>query len=235
MDTTSAPAPLALVAGPRPLALNAGPRPLALESGPRFATREEWLQAFLDEVAPWFDLPIPAVRISVGFTSSGARSNVIGECWAPQCDPDGACHIFLHPGLKDSQAIAATLLHELTHASVGIPAGHGPLFKAQAVKLGLEGKMTATVAGAALKVRVADVLRRIGPIPHGVLRIGGGSGQPPIIITGGHPRSTPRTQTTRMVKVECPECGYLVRTTKKWLDVATPCCPLGHGEMEVQG
>ena len=34
------------------------------------------------------------------------------------------------------------------------------------------------------------------------------------------------------VKIECPEDGYTVRTTSKWLDIGLPTCPCGT-EMEV--
>lgn len=32
---------------------------------------------------------------------------------------------------------------------------------------------------------------------------------------------------TRLLKCECPACGYTVRTTQKWLDVGLPVCPCG--------
>ena len=36
---------------------------------------------------------------------------------------------------------------------------------------------------------------------------------------------------SRLLKVQCGECGYLMRITRKWLDLAVPDCPLGHGTM----
>jgi len=39
-------------------------------------------------------------------------------------------------------------------------------------------------------------------------------------------------QTTRMLKVECPADGYIVRTTQKWIDLGLPTCPCGE-EMEL--
>jgi hypothetical protein len=32
---------------------------------------------------------------------------------------------------------------------------------------------------------------------------------------------------TRLLKVECPECGYVCRVTQKWIDVGLPACPCG--------
>jgi hypothetical protein len=40
-------------------------------------------------------------------------------------------------------------------------------------------------------------------------------------------------QTTRLIKCECAECGYLARVTRLWLDTkGAPQCP-EHGVMEV--
>ncbi len=35
---------------------------------------------------------------------------------------------------------------------------------------------------------------------------------------------------TRMLKCECPSCGYVARITKKWIAIGLPTCPCG-GEM----
>lgn len=37
----------------------------------------------------------------------------------------------------------------------------------------------------------------------------------------------PTVQKTYLVKVECPECGYLARVTEKWLKQGRPTCPCG--------
>jgi hypothetical protein len=41
-----------------------------------------------------------------------------------------------------------------------------------------------------------------------------------------------RKQGTRLIKVECEMCGYVVRTTNKWLRVGRPTCCCG-GKMLV--
>lgn len=46
------------------------------------------------------------------------------------------------------------------------------------------------------------------------------------------PPPVPKKQSTRMLKVICPGCGYTVRTTQKWIDIGLPTCPCGE-EMEV--
>lgn len=188
-----------------------------------FVTREAWLQALAEAVRPWFvdiGLTVPEVRIGVGFTSKGARSKRIGECWHPEASADGVPQVFVHPSTSEPLDVAGTVLHELVHAAVGPGHKHGPVFKAPAVALGLEGRMTSTHVGDALAARLAPVLDSLGPYPHGAL-------------TPGFTGSNGPKQTTRMHKVECQECGYLVRTSQKWLDVATPECPIDRTPMEV--
>lgn len=51
----------------------------------------------------------------------------------------------------------------------------------------------------------------------------------------GRQSSGPKKQSARMMKCECTECGYLVRTAKKWLDEkGPPHCP-DHGCMKADG
>jgi hypothetical protein len=38
-------------------------------------------------------------------------------------------------------------------------------------------------------------------------------------------------QSTRLVKLQCPSCGYNVRTTNKWLRVGKPSCCCGAGPL----
>lgn len=186
-------------------------------------TREQWLNDVAGLMHPWFNelgYDLPAYRISIGFPSTGAKGKAIGQCWCSKCSKDGTHEIFIHPELDDSLRIADVLAHELCHAAAGIEAKHGPGFRKVAVGIGLEGKMTATVAGPRFLENVAPIIERVGAIPHGALNSRA--------LVG-----IKKKQTTRMVKAACGECGYTIRTTQKWLDVAIPECPLGHGEMEI--
>ena len=180
----------------------------------KFATREEWLEAVAKKMAPWFAAagkPLPKTRVSIGFTSMGGKGKRIGECWTTKAAADGAAHIFIVPTLQDSTRIAGILAHELIHAAIGIEAGHGPKFKAMMAHIGLEGKATATSEGALFKTNFAPILKECGPIPH-------------VMLQGKSNR--PKKQATRMIKCECPKCGYVARTTQKWIDKAgKPVCP----------
>lgn len=184
--------------------------------------RQLWLQEVTEELRERFHLvgyQIPdEVRASIGFPSAGLRGKAIGECWATEASTDAHAEIFLIPTLDDPARIVDVLAHELVHATVGHEAKHGKVFRKCALAIGLEGKMTSTVAGEAFKRWIADMLARIGEYPAGSLNA----------MTTGRTK-----QKTRLLKAECGACGYTVRVTRKWVEEAgAPHCP-HHGEMEM--
>ena len=206
-------------------------------------TREQWLNAVAARFAPEFKKlrsPLPPFRVSLGFTSAGMRSVAIGECWTDTAVADGYHEIYIVPTIDDSSRIADILAHELCHVAAGIAAGHGAKFKRLALGLGLEGKMTATRGGEQFKKLFAPILTELGPIPHGRITGGGvstGPGGPRTKMPkpgggGGILRSGPKKQGTRLLKAECPDCGYTVRVTRKWLSIAIPKCPIHNCDME---
>lgn len=73
--------------------------------------------------------------------------------------------------------------------------------------------MPSTSVGEALAARLAPTLDLLGPYPHAAVT--------PSATTSAAPK-----QGTRMLKCECPACGYTVRTTRKWLDLGEPLCPV---------
>lgn len=169
---------------------------------PIHATREAWLQAFIEAARPKFkaigsELP-KQVRVSIGFSSKGARSNRAGECWSSKSSSDGMHEIFIIPALQSQPSIIADILtHELIHAC-GIM-DHGKGFRKVALALGLEGKMTATVAGAGWHEWADPIVKALGTFPGAELK---GS------LIGGK-----KKQTTRMRKLTCNECEWTCRTS----------------------
>lgn len=178
--------------------------------------REQWLELAVQKLKDGFFAPIgetvPPVRVSIGLPSSRALSSKrrsIGECWSPNSSKDGLSQVFISPILTDSNVILATLAHELIHAIVP-DAGHKKPFKRIALAVGLTGKMTATVAGPELLIRLNDLIKEIGEIPHAALC--------PSEVTR-------KKQSTRMIKVKCSSCGYIARTSQTWLDtIGAPLC-----------
>lgn len=187
-------------------------------------TREGWLIAAVEALTPLFSeqsIELPAVRVSVGFPGGrGPKTGVIGQCWNSHASSDAAPQIFIHPSLVDHDEILATLVHELVHAADDCESGHKGQFVKWARAMGLEGKPTATHAGQDLVDQFKSIIEHLGDFPHAAL--GGGDG-------GGDDE---KKQSTRMIKVECPSDGYIVRTTRKWLEIGVPTCPCGT-EMQV--
>jgi hypothetical protein len=181
-------------------------------------TREEWLLEMELHLAPDLaqigaPLSVELVRVSVGFPSRrglSARNRVIGQCWAAAASTEGRHEIFVSPLIGTSLEAAAVLAHELVHSAVGVAAGHRGPFRKVALAMGLEGKMTATVAGPKLTDRLNALIAKLGEYPHAAM----------------NPKlSGIKKEGTRLLKAGCPECGYVVRVTRKWADVGLPTCP----------
>ena len=167
--------------------------------------------------------PIPErVRIGVGFPSVrgiAAKNQRIGECWSSERSGDDHHEIIVSPVIADAMRVAGILAHELIHAAVGVECGHKGAFRALALAIGLEGKMTATVEGEAFKRLAQPTLDAIGPYPHAELHA----------MSNGR-----KKQVARLIKCECAECGYVARVARQWIDdQGAPHCP-SHGEMTAE-
>jgi len=189
-----------------------------------YATREQWLEAAVFEMRPLYlaaGQPVPvALKVSCGFAQG--KKKAIGQCWSDANSEGHVFELFISPVLSDHTEVLATLAHEVAHACVGVDVGHKKPFKQLVTKIGLEGKVTATVAGPAFKQSIGPILEKLGPYPHARLNTE--------TAKGGS-----KKQTTRLLKAECPLCGYTVRVTKKWVDeVGAPHCP-AHGAMDIDG
>ena len=185
-------------------------------------TREEWLNAALSELREhvftangvvW--KPDLKIRVSCGWPPSKALSTkrrTIGFCHTREQSKDQTSEVFVSPFIDDSLEVLATEAHEIIHAIDNCKSHHKGFFLKTMKEIGLEGKPTATHASSDMIVRLNGIIGRIGTYPHSTL----------------NPASRDKKQTTRMVKAECPECGYVIRTTRKWIDEAgLPVCPCG--------
>ncbi len=188
----------------------------------KFNTREEWLVFVANELRPYYKAKgaeIPkSVRFAIGFTSTGYRSNRIGECWASKASGDRAIEILIKPTEHSPVRVAGILAHELIHAADDCKNGHKAPFKRMALALGFEGKMTQALPGAAMnKDVIAPILQRAGKLPHAALSA----------------FKVAKKAGTRLLKAECETCSYVVRVTAKWLDEAGAphCGHKSHGRM----
>ncbi len=181
--------------------------------------REQWLTKVAKRLEPLFrkiDAKLPPYRVSCSWPSKGVLAGAIGQCWSPEASADNTTEMMLSMSIADPIRVAETLVHEMVHAAVGVEHGHKAAFRKVALAVGLEGKMTATHAGEDLIAHLNEISEKVGKYPHSPLD-----------------GSTEKKQKTNLLKAECSECGYLVRVTQKWVDVATPICPVCLDPMEL--
>jgi hypothetical protein len=203
--------------------------------------REGWLHKLVEDyVAPHvkaatgLSVPMSKIQISVGFPASRARPNKNGVYTTGQCfhgeDQGGIHHIFIHPGRdfainNDGHGIAETVIHEYLHAALPAKTKHNKAFAKAANASGLEGKPTSTNATPALVETIRGWIKELGPYPHKAVDAGGF-----------------KKQTTRLLKVCCPDCGYVneqgngytIRVTQSWINVGLPTCPCGEEMIAVE-
>jgi hypothetical protein len=194
---------------------------------PITTNRETWLNAMTTQyLRPHFEkagYTIPDnIRMSCAFSTKGAhtkshqKSFVMGQCISPSASGDQHHEIIVVPKLSDSLEVVGVLIHELCHATVNgdhASHGHDDVFKKCALAVGLEGKMTSTTESEALKAKISEWVAELGAYPHASLNV------------------KLRKQTTRNLACKCHRCGYSLRASSKWLKLAIPSCPLGHGKM----
>src|SRR5215471_9917303 len=173
--------------------------------------RQQWLEHAVEALRTRFadvGYTIPQkIRVSIGWPKRAASCGAIGECWATEASSDRHSELFVSPELTEGGRILDVLAHEMVHATVGTGAGHRKPFKQCALKIGLVGPMRTTTAGPEFVAWAETLFKRIGPYPAGFLTY------------------TPR-QSTRMLKCECPTCGYVARVSHKWLALSgPPICP----------
>jgi hypothetical protein len=187
-----------------------------------FQTREEWLQAGVNELRTSFDMINKAlpkrIRVACGFPLNAKRSKAIGECWASDNSADKTIEILISPTIADPIDVFAVLVHELCHSTSGAM-NHGINFQKVANAMLLEScadpdlPMTknawkSTRGNAQFASAYGDLINGLGLYPHGELSY-----------------SDRKVQGTRMIKASCPVCGYTVRLTGKWLAQGLPSCP----------
>lgn len=201
-------------------------------------TREEYLNAAVEKFRPLFErnnLKIPPYRVSCGFTTKNPRKT-LGQCFAPECTPDGTSQIFVVPTHKDVIAALGTLAHELLHAASG-DYKHGAAFKKGMKTIGLEGKATATLPGQDLLNLIEKLAEELGDFPNPVLHL-------------PEPKQRDKAATKKSFKLFCPlkrnndkGCeltpkmtggDYTVTATRKSLKFGFPLCPGCSKEMEME-
>jgi hypothetical protein len=186
-------------------------------------TREQWLSIALHKhVAPLLahhGATVPAdALVSVGWPGGGSARKRIGECWSRAMSSKGVNEIFISPKISDQPSqMIEILIHEAIHAADDCASGHKGFFSRTAKAVGLEGKMTATVAGTELNAWINATVAKLPKIEHSRLDISGR-----------------KKQTTRMLKLSCDECDAVWRMSAQWAS-EVKCCPCCGGTSVTEG
>jgi hypothetical protein len=181
----------------------------------QLTTREAWLTYFAEKYL-WPRIEAaggqraPKYRVSVGFPKNrrGGKGHSIGQCWSTEVSADQTCEIFISPELDAVQAVGV-LCHEGCHAAVGVRHGHRAPFRKLALAIGLSGPMRATLPTPELEAMIQGWIAVEPAYPHA-----------PLIAA-----TSPTKPGSRLLKTRCDACGYTVRVTRQWLDIASPVCP----------
>lgn len=162
------------------------------------------------------------LRVTVGWPSSGGLregKTVLGECWYQEQSSDQTAEIFINPRLDDSLRILSVLLHEMVHSGFPPKTGHRAPFKKVTLALGYTAEGLSTSISDELRDKLNAIIQLIGGIPHAAIS----------------PKMK-KKQTTRLVKTECLEHGYIARVTRKWIDeLGAPICPGCRKPMAIDG
>lgn len=178
---------------------------------PCVTTREEYLNkaAFklADQVFKPANLELPDFKVSCSWPGGGSAKKRIGECWARKASSASINEIFISPLIDDSVKALDILCHELVHAIDDCQNGHKGPFVAMCKAIGLtNGKPTQAGAGDVLLDQLQGIVDCLGKYPHYALDL-----------------STRTKQSTRLIKVECNECGCVGRYSMKWASTLTTC------------
>lgn len=191
----------------------------------------EEAERVLKEAIKFFALKTKPETICVTIQSRG-RKNAVGWFWSGRWTEKKSDKKSVFNEINMSAEFLANhdmgelLLHELAHAEnntcdVKDCSGrvHNKHFKSMAERLGLEVKPRdkAVVYGYTdLAQGGKDFLKKIAFKRE--------------LFTSYRVQTTGKSSAGgRLLKCECPGCGYVIRTTQKWIDVGLPTCVCGEG------
>jgi hypothetical protein len=191
--------------------------------------REEVLNFFYSNfIIPLFakhgyNLPLN-VKVSIGLLQN---KKAIGSAYHPIVG-SGYYHIFIAPKIaKDAYLVFTTLIHEAIHT---LFFNHLHEFSQCAAAVGLLKPWTSTTGSDKLENEITqwladnDITWYEPDLKdlHDIIFPGGKS-------PGGRPIGSPPKQKSRMIKLTCPDCGYLIRTSRTNIESkGLPGCPCGN-------
>jgi hypothetical protein len=184
------------------------------------------------EAVKHFKLTVKPEQICVTLQSKG-RKQAVGWFWPQKwsADKKSVHEINMSAECLQSYDMGELMLHELAHAEnnvLGIKdcsgRQHNTKFKTMAERLGLEVKPRDKSVGLGFTALAQGGKDFLAGIKFNAKIFSA--------YRGGANAATKGKVGSRLVKCECAACGYVVRTTRKWLDdVGAPLCPCNKQEM----
>lgn len=179
-------------------------------------TRDQWLADFIELARPKFKSagqPLPEKIRAAICPPHRNKQRYIGLCWSDAVTEDNGREIWITAAETDRVQAAGILVHELCHAALPHAVKHGKPFRELATRLGLEGPMRATHAGALFRTLWQDVLLELGELPKAR-------------FTAGAAVDMRIQKTPRMTNVACPYCGFVAKVKVEQLTWGRLSCPV---------
>ena len=194
---------------------------------PLYPTREEWLNAAVEELRPFFSSnghTLPAeIRVATGYPTNAKRSGfkVLGQCIPNTNSADGHYEICVSPQVDNPYKVTEVLIAQLACTAKGALNQANKAYAKVAEAMHILPAGTAsnpyyeTSHGVAFDSAYAAIIQSLGTYPHAKVDV-----------------ATHKTQGTRLLLAVCPTCGCKIRMTAKWTlnahgDVDLPTCRCG--------
>jgi hypothetical protein len=198
-----------------------------MELLPVHANREDWLNAAVDELRPFFSArghTLPAeIRVACAYPTNAKRSGfkVLGECIPNTNSADGHWEIYISPILDNPTKVTETLIAQLCRTAKGAYGITNQAYAkvAEAMLIYPDGTLSnpykSVMHGQAFIDAYQAIIDSLGIYPHAKVDV-----------------STYKSQGTRMLLAKCPTCQCSIRMTAKWVynahgDVELPTCRCG--------
>ncbi|MBU6231490.1 hypothetical protein KGP36_02375 [Patescibacteria group bacterium] len=181
-------------------------------------SREKWLKKAVDGMRPMFKAAgaeIPTgLQILVSWPLSKGRG-VQGEYYHAGWAADGKTpYITVTPTLADAAETLSVLVHEVCHACLPKGTKHKKAFAELAAGVGLEKPWPATTAGEVLKVKLAELAKKLGPFPHTAM-----------LRHDPTKEEKPKAKAQMKLGCECSEGLAVWMTPRQAEDFGVPYCP----------
>ena len=174
-------------------------------------TREEWLQVVSQPLCQAVQFAADVLEIDLNPDDAGfdiavapfSTKKTLGKC-RYAFGANGKTRIQLCTSIESPIVAVHVLLHEIVHYYTHGD-GHRGRFKHIMKRLNSEGRMTATSAGEDQTNWINEIISLLRPWEEVHV---------PFKVT---PRGK-RGKGSRLIKCECLQCGFTMRTTRKWIE-----------------